>query len=313
MKKFVLIALLFQIINVYAQDTRTWPVNLQKEYTKSYPVGSENIVLLNRYGKMQIETWDKQEVRVEAHISMSGQNKEYVTKMLDAIEVKDKLKDGSIVYETELAIVNNSSDDNNNGHEFHIDWTVHVPANAKLHAENHFGPMTIGDYKGESELVCKYGTFTAGKLSNCRELRVEFGKASIAALSDSKILFRYARGLDIGKLTGKIEGEMHFCNSVDLPIDNNLKQLTLKNNYTSLYLMVPKDFSADYDISTSNARLTAKNDIVIKEEQEQVDNNANIRRVSFNPNHHYKGSLGKGGNSKIDIRSNFGNIRVIAD
>jgi hypothetical protein len=45
-----------------------------------------------------------------------------------------------------------------------IDFTVHLPANAKLVAENDYGPLTIGDYKGEAELYCRYGTLTAGKL-----------------------------------------------------------------------------------------------------------------------------------------------------
>jgi hypothetical protein len=312
MKTSIFFLLLFAFAGVNAQDNKVWPVSLQKDYSKSYPVGTENIVLLNRYGKMRIETWDKQEVSVEAHISMSAQNKDYATKMLETINVKDKIKDGSIVYETELAVANTSSDENNTAHEFHIDWTVHVPANAKLHAENHFGPLTIGDYKGESEIISRYGSLTAGKLSNCKELRIDFGRAQISSLADSRINFRYSR-IEIGKMSGKIEGEMQFCNSIDLPVDSGLKQLILKTGYTSLYLMMAKDISADYDISTNNARVTAKNNMSIKEEQEQPKNDNDtrmVRMVSFSPNHHYAGSLGKGGGLKIEIKSNFGNIRV---
>jgi hypothetical protein len=310
MKKSLLFLLLVSVLSVHAQDNRIWQVKLQKEYNKSYPVGKEGIILLNQHGKMSIETWDKQEVRVEAKISVSAQNNDYATKLLEGINIKDEIKDGNIMYQTELAITNSYSDDNSSGHEMHIDWVAHIPANARLQAENNFGAMTIGDFKGESVLVSKYGSLTAGKLSNCRDLRVEFGKATIASLSDSRVLFRYARALDIGKLSGKIEGEMLFCNSVDLPVDNDLKQLTLKNNYTNLYLMVPKDISADYDITTTNARVTAKNDMVIREEKEP-ETNAAVRRVSYTPNRHYTGSLGKGGGLKIEIRSNFGNIRVL--
>jgi hypothetical protein len=314
MKKLILLSLLFRVITLCAQDNRAWPVQLQKDYSKSYPVSAENIVLLNRFGKMKVETWDKPEVSVAAHISVSAQSNEYAAKLVERITIKDEKENGSIIYKTNLGDNDgNWSEDNKGGHEMHIDWIVYVPANAKLHAENHFGPLTIGDYKGESELICKYGTLTAGKISNCKELRVDFGKATISELSDSKLSFRYSR-IDIGKLAGKIEGEMQFCSSIDLPVDNDLKQLTLKNNYTSLYLMVPKDMSADYDITTNNARLTAKNGMTIKEEEpaeKEQPRNGIIRPVLFTPNHHYTGSLGKGGTTRIEIRSSFGNIRIL--
>lgn len=189
-----------------------------------------------------------------------------------------------------------------------IDYTVHVPANAKLYAENNYGSLTIGDYKGESELVCKYGTLTTGKLSNSKSVTVESGRAIIESISDCKLLFRNAR-VDIGKVAGKITGQFDNCNSVDIPVDNALKQLELKNTYTNLYLMIPADFSADYDITTNNARVTGKNNLVIKEE---MSNTAiNSRTNNFSPNHKYAGSLGKGGGTQINIKSNFGNIRVM--
>jgi hypothetical protein len=292
---------------VFAQggDNYVWPVKLEKEYTKTYPIGSETVALMNRFGKMTIETWDKNEVKVDAHISVGAQNNEYAKKVLDRVTITDEKKTDRIEFKTKLDDWNNSSDDNSGGHEMRINYVVHIPANGKLFAENDFGPLTIGDYKGEAELFCKYGTLTAGKLSNSKSVTVEFGKAIIESISDSKLLFRYSK-VDISKLSGNIQGQFEFCNSVDMPVDNSLKQLDLKNNYTSLYLVLPKDFSADYDITTNNARVTAKTDFVIKEETAN-----NVRVNTFNPNHRYTGSLGKGGGTQINIKSNFGNVRVM--
>jgi len=285
-----------------------WPVKLQKDYTKTYPIGSETVAVMSRYGQMTIETWDKNEVKVDAHISVGAQNNEYATKVLDRINVRDEKKADRIEFMTKF---DNWNDDNNGGgHEMRIDVTVHVPANAKLYAENNFGSLTIGDYKGEAELVCKYGTLTAGHLSNSKSVTVEFGKAMIESISDSKLLFRYSR-VDINKLSGNINGEFQFCNSIDMPVDNSLKKLELKNNYTSLYLVVPKDFSADYDITTNNARVTAKSDWVIKEEMPAASTAYTRTANVYNPNHKYTGSLGKGGGTQISIKSNFGNIRVM--
>jgi hypothetical protein len=300
--------LCFLLLSASGISQQVWPVKLQKDYSKSYPVGTETVALLNKYGQMKIETWDRNEVKVEAKISVSAQSNEYANKMLERINVMDEKKTDRIEFRTELGDRNNGWSDDNGGHEMRIDWTVHVPANAKLQAENDFGALTIGDYRGEASLLCKYGTLTAGKLANCKEIVSEYGKAVIESVSDSKLMFRYTR-VDIGKLAGTIKAELQYCSSLDLAIDNSLKQLDLKSNYTSVYLLVPKDFSADYDISTTNARVSSKNELPIKEElKEQA---AVVRQVAYTSNHHYVGSIGKAGGTQLLIRSNSGNIRIL--
>jgi hypothetical protein len=297
---------LFIALTLSAQEkgTYVWPVKLQKDYSKSYPVGTETIALMNRYGEMKIETWDRNEVKVDVHISVGAHSNEYANQILEQLSINDEKKNDRIEYVTK---VGNWSDNGNGGHELRIDFTVHLPANAKLVAENDYGPLTIGDYKGEAELYCRYGTLTAGKLSNSKSITVEYGRAKIESVSDSKLFFRYTR-VDIEKLSGKITGGFEYCNSVDMPVDNTLKELELKTHYTNLYLLFPKDFSGDYDILTNNARVTAKNDWIIKEE---LSNPNNGRTNNFSANHKYAGSLGKGGGTMINIKSNYGNIRVI--
>lgn len=297
---------LFIVLALSAQekDAYLWPVNLQKDYSKSYPVGNETIVLANRYGAMKIETWDKNEVKVDVHVSVGSHSNEYAKQALEKISVTDKKEGDRIEYQTQIE---SWTYDNNGGHEFRIDYVVHLPANAKLIAENNFGPLTIGDYKGESELYCRYGTLTAGKLLNNKSIAVHNGRAKIQQVNEGNVLFRYSR-VDIEKLSGKISGGFEYCNSIDIPVDNALTELELKNNYTNLYLMAAKDFSANYDITTNNARVTGKNDIVIKEE---LANPNTSRTNNFNPVHKYTGSLGKGGGTMINIKSNYGNIRVL--
>ncbi len=292
---------------VQAQEKYIWPVNLQKDYSKSYPVGSNTISLNNRFGQLTIETWDKQEVKVEAHISVGARTNEYANGILERINVLDEQKEGSISFFTKIAdnMENNNRNSYNGGHEMKIDYIVHLPPNAKLLAENSFGPITIGDFDGECELIDKYGTLTAGKLKHAKLIAVQFGKAVIESINNSNLNFKYSR-IDISKMSGSIKGQFEFCNSVDLVIDNNIELLELKNNYTSLYLVTPKDFSADYEIATNNARLTSKYLAFSEQKSSTVGYNAN-----YSSSHRYNGSLGKGGGTKIIIRSNFGNIRFM--
>lgn len=295
---------LFIALTLSAQEKETyrWPVKLQKEYSKSYPVGSELLTVVNRFGEMKIETWDKNEIKVEARISVGASSNEYANQLLEQVGVEDEKTAGRIRFSTKFAVW---SDNTTGGHEIRVDYTVHVPAAAKLYAENNYGPLTIGDYSGEAEFVSKYGTFTAGKLSNAT-LSVDYGKTKITELNDSRIKARYSK-VDIDKLSGNITGNFDYCSSIDMPIDNALKELDLKNIYTGLYLMTPKDFSARYDITTINARVTAKNEMTIREETTAANN----KPYAFTSNHKYAGTLGNGGGTNILIKSSYGNIRVL--
>lgn len=309
MKKYSILLLAALVaIAPHLSGQHVWPVKVQKTYSKSYPLAGETVALVNRYGQMKIETWNKPEVMVEAIISVSSETNAFANSLLERINVLDEKKSDRIQFKTELQDNSNVWSSDSGGHEMKIDWTVHLPANAKLNAQNSFGALTIGDYSGDATLWCRYGTLTAGNLTNCKSLTSEFGKAIIAGVSNSKLAFRYSR-VDIAKLSGAVEAEFKYCSSVDLPVDNTLKSLQLNASYTGLYLLVPKDFAADYDITTSNARLTSKNGLEFREVDGEQQNN--IRQVSFRSNHHYKGTMGRAGVTELTITSNFGNIRVL--
>ena len=284
-------------------DNRSWPVKLEKNYSKSYPVGSEKVHLSNRFGAMDIQIWDKNEVKVEAVASVGAQSEEYAKSMLENIQITDEKTD-SIRFQTNIKSMNSSWEENKGGYEMRINWKVYVPANAKICAQNDFGPMTIGDFKGEAELCSRYGSLQAGKLANARKVTVEFGRLTVESLTNTMLTCRYSR-VDISSLSGEINAKFDFCNSIDLPLNNNLKKLDLKNNYTSLYVVLDRSFAGTYDIATTNARVSTKSDISISEEK-RPDNT-----YGYNPNHKYTGSFGKGGNSHISIKSNFGNIRLL--
>ena len=290
------------------QDTTShiWPVKLQKDYSKTYSLGSETVHLQNRFGKLVIETWNKEEIHVEAHIVVKATTHEYANQLLNGILILDNQKQDSISFITHFDNWNNSSTEYSGGHEIQIDYLVHIPAKAKLIAENSFGPLTIGDYSSQCELIEKYGTLTAGKLDNCPLLSVSFGKLMATSIQNSKLEFRYSQ-VDIGKLSGAIQAKFDFCNSIDMPIDYSVTRLDLQNSYTSLYLVFPKDFTGDYDISTYNARLSS-NSLPIKEEENLT---ASMKSNAFQISHHYTGNFGKPGGSQIHINSRFGNIRLL--
>lgn len=288
-----------------AQDNYKWAVTKQKDYSKSYPVSQETLSLKNQFGKMEIRTWDKNEIKVEVKVVVSAQEDAFASSLLDAIQIKDEKTAAEISFRTQIGDEKKGWSSNQSS-KMNIDYTVYVPAKAKLKATNTFGPMDLGDYSGEAEITSSHGTLTAGDLSNLKSLKVNFGKAKIGKLGNTEVNFNHTR-IDIEEVTGDLKGTINFCNSIDLPLNSSVKNIELKNSHTSLYLLLPKGNGISYDIATNNATATGKGDIVLEEEKSASPG----QRISFRPNRHYVGKIGNGNGTNISIKSNFGSVRLM--
>lgn len=288
-----------------AQDNYKWAVTKQKDYSKSYPVGNETLSLKNQFGKMEIKTWDKNEIKVDIKIVVSTQEEDFANHLLEAIQIKDEKTTDEISFRTQIGDEKKGWSSNQSS-KMNIDYTVYLPAKAKLDATNSFGPMEFGDYSGEANITSSHGTLTAGHLSNLKSLKVNFGKAKIAKLGNTEVNFSHTR-IDIEEVTGDLKGTINFCNSIDLPINSSVKNIDLKNSHTSLYLLLPKGNGISYDIATTNATATGKGDIVLEEENPT----ASGQRIAFRPNRHYVGKIGNGAGMNINIKSSFGSVRLM--
>src|SRR6185312_13644382 len=68
-----------------------------KNYSKSYPVdGNDKLALDNKYGRVTINTWNKNEVKVDVQIKGTASDDETAQKLVDAITISDS-KDGNTV------------------------------------------------------------------------------------------------------------------------------------------------------------------------------------------------------------------------
>jgi len=277
-----------------------------KTYSKSYSLGSsDKISLSNQFGEMKLVTWDKNEIKVDASITGKADEEQQAQEILDRISITDG-KDGNTVwFKTKFAddkkdwnkYDKDKKEHNNQGME--INYLVYLPASATLKADNQFGKMIVPDYRGEADLECKFGSLTAGKITNAKEVNVEFGKADIEQISGGKLSIKFSSG-SVNKLSGDIKSDLEFSR-VKLNIDNDTKSLSINNSYSTVYLDLDKSFSATYDINTSHGSFSNESSFAIKKEGE--DNN----RYGPSFSQHYTGVSGSG-SSKIKVQSSFGEI-----
>lgn len=276
-----------------------------KSYTKSYNLSSsDKVSLSNQFGEMKINTWDKNEVKVDVTITGKSDEESRVQEILDRISISDSKEGNTVSFKTKF--VDDKEDkkkDDNKKHRnegMEINYVVYLPSGSPLKAENQFGKMSIPDYRGEAEIESKFGSLTAGKISNAKQVTIEFGSGEIAQINGGKLSIKFSSGT-VNKLSGDVKADLEFS-QVKLNLDNDIKNLDLHNSYSTVYLDANKSLSASYSISTSHGGFSNKSSFTIKEEGDDDD-----KRYGPRFTRKYNGTSGSG-SSKITMKSSFGEI-----
>ncbi len=289
-----------------------------KSYTKTYPVGSSDRILLdNSFGEMKISTWSKNEIKVDVNITVKASTDARVQKIMDDITIEDGKNGSEIFFKTHFKGNDHDGDDdrehrsrnrdhNDGDHEnnsMKINYTVYLPANATLEATNQFGAMSIGDFDGVVTLNSKFGSLTAGKLSQPKKVNVQFGKATIESMNNGKLTVNFSRA-QVNKLSGDVTADFEQSHGVKLNLDNNLKKLDIHNSFSDIYLDAEKNLSASFDIKSSFGSFSNKSDFSVGNKKD--DDGFVHYGVRDNT---YTGKAGSG-NIPITVKSSFGHVTL---
>ena len=278
----------------------------EKSYSKSYSLsGSDKISLSNQFGEMKLNTWDKNEIKVDVSITGKSDDEQRAQEILDRISILDSKESGTVSFKTKFTDETKKENSNRNRKDGHnegmeINYVVYLPANNSLNVENQFGKLIVPDYRGEMTLECKFGSLTAGKISNAKEVNIEFGSADIAQVNGGKLSVKFSSAT-INKLSGNVDSDLEFS-TVKLVVENDAKSLDINNSYSDVYLDLDKNLSASYDIITTHGSFSNKTAFAI-------NSTSKDDKKGYGPNFtkEYSGTSG-GGGLKIKVRSSFGSI-----
>jgi len=297
----LLLACLLTSVQVRAEGP---DVEKKKTYTKSYTVSnSDNVSFTNHFGELQINTWDKNEVKVTVTITAEAGTDEKAQAILDHISIEDGKGNDGVYFKTNFE---RQKEPKWKGDEkYHIDYVVYMPARNPLTAKNDFGPIKIGDYSGEVSLESQYGSLTTGKLSNVKKVEIEYGKGSIGSINNGSLIIKYSKAT-IGNIDGNVNAVIEYSTVSKMGVDNNAKALTVKNSYSRLNVNINTNISANFDISTSYSSLHNNTNFDIKEEGADDD------RHGPRFNKRYQGKSGSG-NIAMKIKSEYGQVTLSHD
>lgn len=185
--------------------------DFEKTFSESFAVdGSGSVHLENRYGEIKVETWDRDEVKVDVRVKVSARDKEAANRIFDRIEVNFSGSNNHASVSTIIGDNNKKSKSiltkildgdfwNNTGgnssNDFRIYYRVQMPRSADLETEAKYCDVELPDLSGDTDLKVGYGDLVSGDLDGRNEISISYGSARIGTLGqESTFRIRYSEG-----------------------------------------------------------------------------------------------------------------------
>lgn len=172
----------------------------KKEIRCAYKVeASPSVELNNQYGEVQIVSWDKDSVKVEATITATSDRLDDITKLLNRVEVICRGTKSTVVISTEWAegvsIFKKGSMDLKNilksDKKLKVDYKVYLPIDSRLSITNRFGDIYLPNYEGPLRVELSHGDLRARDIKDGRSISVRYGKMLIKNLDQGLLKLEY--------------------------------------------------------------------------------------------------------------------------
>jgi len=179
---FILVILPFHyVVPQGVSETRT--------FMKSFPAGKESILeVTNKYGKVEITTWEKDSASIRAEIKASAPNQSKLGKMFDEISVKITGTGNLLLAQTIFNQSINALFENFKGmtnkvinYDSHVEinYYIKVPLYINLRIDNRYGDVFCEKNSGDFDLTLSNGSFKADMPGSKSNLKLSFCDATI--------------------------------------------------------------------------------------------------------------------------------------
>ena len=198
----LVVGFLLSSISVFSQ------VEQSKKVNKKYDVSKETVLAIaNKFGKVHINTWDKNQITVDVTITAEAKSADKANDLLDAIEIEVSESSSKKSFETVLDKQFNSK----GSQKFEITYEVNMPAINPLELKSTFGDVYLADHMGNVDMDISYGNVKGGNLTGQVKFKLSFGNGSLNEVKQGNIDVKYSEDLMIGKCDN-IELKQEFSN-----------------------------------------------------------------------------------------------------
>ncbi len=302
-----------------------------KLISKSYAVDrNDKLSIDNLYGKVAVHTWTKNEIKISIEIKAYESSESSAAQLLESVNINESRNGDLISYKTsfEKTSVNFWSKIRNGKEErrgVQVNYEIFMPAKNPLDITNRYGSTEIDDFNGPVNISSSYGSFSSGSLDNAaNQVKITYGSASINNFSKGKLSVSYGslkldKGEDltaniryssarISQLSGSGTFDIAYSGGFKIDeVERNVRNLVINSSYSGLTLGIKQGADFDFDVTVSYAGFN------FDDERVNLINKVadSSKPRSWSPTKNYKGSIGKGSDSRIIIKSNYGSVKFL--
>ncbi|MFT4575896.1 MAG: hypothetical protein ACI9SI_000811 [Polaribacter sp.] len=185
MKKSIYkIALLFLLVPLVSFSTSETNPKHEKSRTikKEYSVNRDATVgINNKYGNVNIITWNKNKVEITVEITVKGNDLSTVEKKLRNIEIEFNANSNMVSAKTRFEKSSRSWSfwGNSKNTSYKINYTVKMPRSNNVKVNNDYGNILLNEIDGTADINCDYGKITLGDLNNSdNTINIDYTKGS---------------------------------------------------------------------------------------------------------------------------------------
>lgn len=164
---------------------------------------SASIRLVNKFGDIDITTWNENKVVIEVTVKTSHSNEDKAQKALDAVTISFKSTDNIIEAITKIEGLKESKTVNYQDGRYvpkggstktEINYMVKMPSRNALNVSNKFGNIYINKLDGDLNADVRYGFFKADQLNNAHNrIKLVFSReSSLGTVNVAKIDAKYS-------------------------------------------------------------------------------------------------------------------------
>ncbi|OAV43463.1 DUF4097 family beta strand repeat-containing protein [Lewinella sp. 4G2] len=273
---------------VSAAPAGGWEKDYEKTFSESYDVNGQGSVRLeNRYGEINVETWNENKVQIDVQVRVTASSQEKADAIFNRItinfsgggnratattEIGQRQKDGSLwdmIFGNSISI--NWGDNSN---DFKVYYNVKMPASASLETIAKYCDVRLPNLSGNNTTEVGYGDLVAGKLSGSNNVKISYGSIRADELGKtSSLRLRYSEAdihqADVLTYDGRYsELELGTLNRINVDAGyeeieiKKVTEATLRGNYNDVEIMEVDELDvdgsySDYSIGTIFRRLRA--------------------------------------------------------
>ena len=246
----------------------------KSEVRRSFPASLEtSLEVRNKYGKIQVVTWEKDSVSIRVNISLSESSSSKLRKLKDDIQIDFTGTNNYIIAKTviesesgrlasELKSIGNTLAGSNKRME--INYMIHLPAHMDVVLSNKFGDIYLDDLEGQVDIELSNGVLKANKLEGSAVISLSFANGMIKSLgaanldlSYSDLVLNEVSQLDLVSKSSRLNVDSVNVLKIDSRRDKlYFKQVEFfygKSNFTQVWVY---DFLRESDLHMKYGELT---------------------------------------------------------